>query len=335
MAGITDRPFRNACRRLGAQYVVGEMLTSKTELWSSTKSASRLDHLGEPSPVVVQIAGADPLEMAAAARACIDSGAHIVDINMGCPVKKVCNRWAGSALMAQLPLAVQIMEAVVGACEPRSVPVTLKMRTGVSADHRNALALAMAAQDCGVRMVAVHGRTRDQRYKGVAEHETVAAVKAALCIPVVANGDVDSPVRAQALLEQTGVDAVMVGRAAQGRPWLLGQVDRFLAGHGLPEPILPTRVVAQTITTHQLEHHALYGAYMGPRSFRKHLRWYLGHLPEGADFCDRVNAVDDPESQLCAVAEHLDTLVARYDSWPERARQVHLEGISAAEAQTP
>ncbi|MFY9511934.1 MAG: tRNA dihydrouridine synthase DusB, partial [Rubrivivax sp.] len=218
MAGVTDRPFRQLCKRLGAGYAVSEMVTSKRELWSSLKTSRRANHDGEVAPIAVQIAGVEPAEMAEAARYNVDRGAQVIDINMGCPAKKVCNKWAGSALMQDEPLALAIVEAVVAACAPLGVPVTLKMRTGWCDTERNALRIARAAQSAGIAMLTIHGRTREQGYKGVAEHNTVAAVKAALQIPVVANGDIDSPEKAAAVLRHTGADALMVGRAAQGRP---------------------------------------------------------------------------------------------------------------------
>ncbi|MFN7548396.1 MAG: tRNA dihydrouridine synthase, partial [Pseudomonadota bacterium] len=216
MAGVTDRPFRKLCRRLGAGHAVSEMVTSRRELWDSLKTSRRADHAGEPGPIAVQIAGVDPAEMADAARYNIDRGARIVDINMGCPAKKVCSRWAGSALMQDERLALAIVEAVVAACAPHGVPVTLKMRTGRCASERNAVALARAADSAGVALVTVHGRTREQGYTGLAEYDTIAAVKAALRVPVVANGDIDSPAKALAVLRHTGADALMIGRAAQG-----------------------------------------------------------------------------------------------------------------------
>jgi tRNA-dihydrouridine synthase B len=218
MAGVTDRPFRKLCRRLGAGHAVSEMVTSKRELWSSLKTSRRADHAGEPGPIAVQIAGVDPAAMADAARYNIDRGAQVIDINMGCPAKKVCKRWAGSALMQEPALALAIVEAVVAACAPRGVPVTLKMRTGWRADAKNAPGIARAAQEAGIAMLTVHGRTREMGYGGVAEHDTVAAIKAELRIPVVANGDIDSPARAREVLAATGCDALMIGRAAMGRP---------------------------------------------------------------------------------------------------------------------
>ncbi|HSQ72974.1 MAG TPA: tRNA dihydrouridine synthase DusB, partial [Rubrivivax sp.] len=224
MAGVTDRPFRMLCRSLGAGYAVSEMVTSRRDLWHTLKSSRRADHCGEPAPIAVQIAGVDLAEMADAARHNIDRGAAIIDINMGCPAKKVCSKWAGSALMQDEKLALAIVEAVVAACAPRGVPVTLKMRSGWCATERNALRIARAAEGAGVAMVVVHGRTREQGYGGQAEYDTVAAVKAALAIPVVANGDIDTPARAAAVLAATRADALMIGRAAMGRPWIFREI---------------------------------------------------------------------------------------------------------------
>ena len=228
MAGVTDRPFRQLCRRFGAGYAVSEMVTSRKDLWHTLKTSRRADHAGEPGPIAVQIAGTDAAMMAEAAAYNVDRGAQIIDINMGCPAKKVCNQWAGSALMQDERLALQIIEAVVVACAPRGVPVTLKMRTGWCAQVKNAPTLARAAESAGVQMVTVHGRTREQGYKGQAEHDTVAAIKAALRIPVVANGDIDSPEAAQAVLRATGADAVMIGRAVHGH----GRAPCAAAGAG-------------------------------------------------------------------------------------------------------
>ena len=218
MAGVTDRPFRQLCREFGAGHAVSEMVTSRPDLWNTLKTSRRANHDGEPGPIAVQIAGTDAPMMADAARFNIDRGAQIIDINMGCPAKKVCNKWAGSALMQDEPLAISIIDAVVAACAPRGVPVTLKMRTGWCDAQRNAVRLARAAESAGVALVTVHGRTREQGYKGEAEYDTIAAVKAALRVPVVANGDIDSPHKARAVLQATGADAVMIGRAAQCRP---------------------------------------------------------------------------------------------------------------------
>ena len=296
MAGVTDRPFRQLCRRLGAGYAVSEMVTSRRELWSSLKTSRRADHTGEPGPIAVQIAGVDPAEMADAARYNIDRGAQIIDINMGCPAKKVCNVWAGSALMSNEALAARIVGAVVAACAPHGVPVTLKMRSGRRDGEKNALALARMAEQAGVAMLTVHGRTREQGFKGLAEYDTVAAVKAALAVPVVANGDIDSPEKARSVLAYTQADALMIGRAAQGRPWIFREIAHFLAtGAHLAPPT--TAEAARWLTDHLHDHHALYGHASGVRSARKHIGWALRELPGGIAFRAEMNRIDD-----CAAA---------------------------------
>jgi len=322
MAGVTDRPFRMLCRRLGAGHAVSEMVTSRRELWNSLKTSRRADHAGEPGPIAVQIAGVEPGEMADAARYNIDRGAEIIDINMGCPAKKVCNRWAGSALMKDEPLALRIVEAVVAACAPRGVPVTLKMRTGWSATHRdgphggrNALPLARAAEAAGVAMVTVHGRTREMGYGGVAEHETVAAIKAALRIPVVANGDIDSPARALEVLRATGADAVMIGRAAMGRPWIFRDV-LHLQQHGRLPPPPATRDVQRWLTEHLHDHYALHGEYSGVRSARKHIGWAVQSLPGGEAFRQAMNRLESCEAQVAAVSAYFDALAERHARLP-------------------
>ena len=307
MAGVTDRPFRMLCRQLGAGYAVSEMVTSKRELWDTLKTSRRADHTGEPGPIAVQIAGVDPQEMADAARYNIDRGAQIIDINMGCPAKKVCKVWAGSALMQDEPLALCIVQAVVAACEPRGVPVTLKMRTGWCQSERNALQLARAAESAGVAMVTVHGRTREQGYGGHAEHDTVAAVKAALKIPVVANGDIDSPAKARDVLRCTGADAVMIGRAAQGRPWIFREIAHFLE-HGTMPPPPATREVQGWLTAHLQDHYTLYGEHLGVRTARKHIGWAVRALPGGEAFRAAMNTLDDCDSQLRAVRSFFDEL---------------------------
>ncbi len=309
MAGVTDRPFRRLCKKLGAGYAVSEMVTSRPDLRDSLKTSRRADHRGEPGPIAVQIAGTDAEMMADAARYNLDRGAQIIDINMGCPAKKVCNKWAGSALMQDEALALQIVEAVVAACEPHGVPVTLKMRTGWCQSVRNAPALALAAERAGVQMLTVHGRTREQGYKGVAEHETVAAIKASLRIPVVANGDIDSPERAREVLRATGCDAVMIGRAAQGRPWLFREIGHFLATGTHLAP--PTAAELRTLMLEHLqEHYELYGEYTGVRSARKHLGWYARALPVDPlaveQFRTRINAIEDCAAQLDCVREFFD-----------------------------
>ncbi len=328
MAGVTDRPFRQLCRRLGAGYAVSEMVTSRKDLWTSLKTSRRLDHSGEAAPIAVQIAGTDATMMADAARYNIDRGAQIIDINMGCPAKKVCNAWAGSALMQDEPLALAIVDAVVAACTPHGVPVTLKMRTGWCAAERNAVRIARAAQECGVTMVTVHGRTREQGYQGVAEYDTIAAVKAALTIPVVANGDIDSPLKARQVLSATGADAVMIGRAAQGRPWIFREIDHFLrTGTTLAAPA--TNDVKAWLIEHLHDHYRLYGEVTGTRSARKHIGWAVRALPGGAVFRARMNQLDDSARQLEAVASWFDRLAEQHavlpqataanDAWMEEA----------------
>ena len=315
IAGVTDRPFRMLCRRLGAGYAVSEMVTSKRELWGSLKTSRRADHQGEPGPVAVQIAGVSPAEMADAARYNIDRGAQIIDINMGCPAKKVCNTWAGSALMRDEALALAIVEAVVAACAPRGVPVTLKMRSGWSAGQRNAPRLARAAQDAGIAMLVVHGRTREQGYGGRAEHDTVAEIKAALAIPVVANGDIDSPARAREVLESTRADALMIGRAAQGRPWIFREIGHYLE-HGTLAPPPATRDVQGWLTAHLQDHYALYGEASGVRSARKHIGWAVRALPGGEAFRAAMCTLDDAAAQLRAVTTFFDELAAVHPRLP-------------------
>jgi tRNA-dihydrouridine synthase B len=309
MAGVTDRPFRKLCKRLGAGYAVSEMVTSRPDLQDSLKTSRRANHEGEAAPIAVQIAGTDAQMMADAARYNIDRGAQIIDINMGCPAKKVCNKWAGSALMQDEALAMDIVQAVVAACEPRGVPVTLKMRTGWCAGVRNAPTLALAAEAAGVQMLTVHGRTREQGYKGQAEYDTVAHIKSRVRIPVVANGDIDSPEQAREVLRRTGADAIMIGRAAQGRPWIFREIAHFLAtGEHLPPPSLAE--VRVWLLVHLHDHYDLYGESTGVRSARKHLGWYAQSLPlppgAAALFRSRVNALATVEAQLRCVSDSLD-----------------------------
>jgi tRNA-dihydrouridine synthase B len=307
MAGVTDRPFRQLCKRLGAGYAVSEMVTSRPDLWKSLKTSRRANHEGEPGPIAVQIAGTEPEMMADAARYNIDRGAQIIDINMGCPAKKVCNRWAGSALMQDEALALQIVQAVVAACEPQRVPVTLKMRTGWCQTEKNAVTLARAAEQAGVRMVAVHGRTREQGYQGDAEYVTIAAVKAALRIPVVANGDIASPEKARWVLQVTGADAVMVGRAAQGRPWIFREIQHFLTtGQHLEAPRVSE--VKEWLLEHLHDHYRLYGEWTGMHSARKHVGWYLRDVPDSQEFIDIFNTLQSCPQQLQAVEDFMDQL---------------------------
>ncbi len=315
MAGVTDRPFRQLCRRLGAGYAVSEMVTSRKDLWASLKTSRRTDHVGEPGPIAVQIAGTDAAMLVEAAAYNIDRGAQIIDINMGCPAKKVCNKWAGSALMRDEPLAIAIVEAVVAVCAPRNVPVTLKMRTGWCDTERNALALARAAESAGVAMLTVHGRTREQGYKGQAEYDTVAAVKAAVRVPVVANGDIDSPDKAAQVLASTGADALMIGRAAQGRPWIFREIKHFLAtGHHLAAPA--TADVGRWLVDHLHEHYALYGEFTGVRSARKHIGWAVRALPGGEAFRALMNQLDDIDRQVAGVTDFFDQLAAKHRCLP-------------------
>ncbi|MDP1697304.1 MAG: tRNA dihydrouridine synthase DusB [Xanthomonadaceae bacterium] len=305
MAGVTDKPFRLLCKRMGAGIAVSEMTTADPRLWRTAKSRQRMDHDGEPAPISVQIAGSDPQRLADAARFNVDHGAQIIDINMGCPAKKVCNVWAGSALMRDEALVARILSAVVCAV---SVPVTLKIRTGWDADHRNALAIARIAEDCGIAALAVHGRSRDQLYTGHAEYDTIASVKAALRIPVIANGDIDSPQKALRVLRQTGADAVMIGRAAQGRPWIFREIRHYLAcGELLPPPALPE--VRDILLAHLDQLHAFYGEPQGVRIARKHLGWYAKDHPESAAFRAVVNAAETAVAQRQLTADYFDRLI--------------------------
>jgi tRNA-dihydrouridine synthase B len=321
MAGVTDRPFRQLCRKLGAGHAVSEMVTSRRELWASLKTSRRADHVGEPGPVAVQIAGTDAAMMAEAAAYNVDRGAQIIDINMGCPAKKVCNKWAGSALMQDEALAISIARAVVAACEPRGVPVTLKMRTGWSDAQRNAVKLARAFEAVGVRLLTVHGRTREQGYGGRAEYDTVAAVKSAVRVPVVANGDITTPEQARRVLAYTQADAIMIGRAAQGRPWIFREIAHFLAtGTHLAPPLVIE--VRRLLLEHLQDHYGLYGEFTGVRSARKHIGWYVKSLPGGADFRARMNCIEDGAGQLQAVAAFFDELGSMMDRMPATAAVV-------------
>jgi tRNA-dihydrouridine synthase B len=318
MAGVTDRPFRQLCRRLGAGYAVSEMAASNPRLWATVKTSRRLDHRGEPDPKAVQLAGADPAMMAEAARFNVDRGAQVIDINMGCPAKKVCDVAAGSALMAEPALALRIVEAVVAAVD---VPVTVKMRTGPDRARRNAVALARDFESAGAAMISVHGRSRACAFLGRAEYETIAEVKRAVGVPVVANGDIDSPAKAALVLARTGADAVMIGRAAQGRPWIFREVDHFLrTGTMLAPPSLAE--IRSVLREHLLDHYAFYGEHAGPRIARKHIGWYIDGwcadrgVPTGTDadrragdaarLRDAINLADRPEAQLALLDDYLD-----------------------------
>ncbi len=306
MAGVTDKPFRVLCKRLGAGLAMSEMTTSDPRFWRTAKSLRRMDHAGEPDPVGVQIAGTEPALLAEAARYNVDHGAQLIDINMGCPAKKVCNAWAGSALMRDEALVARILEAVVAAVD---VPVTLKIRTGWDAQHRNAPAIARIAEASGIAALAVHGRSREQHYTGVAEYDTVAAIKAELRIPVIANGDIDSPQKAAEVLRRTGCDAVMVGRAAQGRPWIFRGIAHYLAhGELLPEP--PPAEVRDILLGHLDALHAFYGEDAGVRIARKHLGWYAKDRPENHAFRAVVNRAQTAAEQVRLTRDYFDALAA-------------------------
>lgn len=319
MAGVTDRPFRQLCKALGAGYAVSEMVTSRKDLWNSLKTSRRANHEGEPGPIAVQIAGTDAEMMADAAVYNIERGAQIIDINMGCPAKKVCNKWAGSALMQNEPLAVEIAQAVVEAARPFEVPVTLKMRTGWCASHKNAEVLARQFEDVGIQMLTVHGRTREQGYKGFAEYDTIAAVKQAVRVPVVANGDITSPEKARDVLAYTGADAVMVGRAAQGRPWIFREIGHFLAtGTHMAPPLVAE--VRRLLLEHLHDHYRLYGELTGVRSARKHIAWYVRQLPGGEELRQHINTIDDCQVQWQAVADYFDRLGQQMERLPRMAQ---------------
>ncbi|QKT03248.1 tRNA dihydrouridine synthase DusB [Ectothiorhodospiraceae bacterium 2226] len=304
MAGVTDRPFRQLCKSLGAGMAVSEMVSSNSLLWGSEKTLRRANHAGETEPRSVQIAGADPAMMAEAARFNADNGAQIIDINMGCPAKKVCNVMAGSALLRDEPLVGRILEAVVGAVE---VPVTLKIRTGWDTAHRNAVEVARIAEQAGVQALAIHGRTRACAYTGEAEYATIAAVKQAVRIPVIANGDITTPEKAQRVLAETGADAVMIGRAAQGRPWIFREIDHYLrTGEHLPEP--SPAEVREILLGHLENLYAFYGEHTGVRVARKHISWYSKGQPHGGAFRQAVNRVETVKEQLAMTREFFDRL---------------------------
>ena len=306
MAGVTDKPFRQLCKQLGAGLAASEMTISDPRFWNTRKSIHRMDHAGEPAPISVQIAGTVPQQLAEAARYNVDNGAQIIDINMGCPAKKVCNAWAGSALMRDEQLVQQILEAVVAAVD---VPVTLKIRTGWCAEVRNAPSIAHIAEQSGIAALAIHGRTRNQHYTGQAEYDTIAAIKARLRIPVIANGDIDSPHKAAFVLQHTGADAVMVGRAAQGRPWIFREIAHYLAtGQQLPPPSLTE--VRDILLGHLAHLHQFYGEPQGVRIARKHLGWYARDRPENAAFRAVVNRAETPQEQLRLTADYFDALIA-------------------------
>lgn len=294
MAGVTDSPFRQLCRQMGAGLAVSEMITANSSLWASEKTLRRLNHVNERMPRSVQIVGNDPSQMANAARFNVDNGAQIIDINMGCPAKKVCNKAAGSALMRDEPLVARLLEAVVKAVD---APVTLKIRTGWDHDNRNALAIARIASESGIQALAVHGRTRADRFSGEAEYDTIAAVKQAITIPVIANGDIDSASKAKRVMELTGADALMIGRAAQGRPWIFREIGHYLAtGEQLPE--LTSAQIHQLLHDHLVHLYTFYGEHTGVRIARKHIAWYTKGLRDSAPFRQEINRIESPDMQL-------------------------------------
>jgi tRNA-dihydrouridine synthase B len=307
MAGVTDRPFRMLCRRFGAGLAASEMLTADMRLWDTPKSRRRMDHSGEPSPRVVQIAGFDPRMMAEAAQRNVDAGAEIIDINMGCPAKKVCNRLAGSALLQDEALVARILHSVVRAV---SAPVTLKTRTGWDRERKNGFHVAQIAADCGIQALSIHGRTRADMYQGKAEHETVRTIKAAIKIPVFANGDIDSAKSAREILAQTKCDGVMIGRAAQGRPWIFDEVNFFLST-GESRPALALEKVRDIMRAHLEDLYAFYGDETGVRVARKHLSWYFKQHPGQDALRNRLVQIETPQQQLSTLLEHYDTGVHR------------------------
>ena len=306
MAGVTDRPFRQLCKRLGAGYAISEMVASNPRLWGTEKSQRRIDHTGEFAPIAVQIAGADPAMMADAARYNVDRGAQIIDINMGCPAKKVCNVAAGSALLQNEPLVGKIVAAVARAVD---VPVTLKIRTGWNPDNRNGVRIAQIAESAGIAALAVHGRTRADLYNGDAEYDTIAAIKAVVSIPVFANGDIDSPLKARNVLAYTKCDGVLIGRAAQGRPWIFREIAHFLAtGETLPAP--SAREVCSILVEHLENLYAFYGEQQGVRIARKHLGWYAKDREENAAFRSIVNRAETAVEQLRLTHEYFGETAA-------------------------
>ena len=305
MAGVTDRPFRQLCRHLGAGMAVSEMVSSNSLLWGSKKTLRRTNHEGETLPCAIQIAGADPKLMAEAAKHNVDKGAQIIDINMGCPAKKICNVMAGSALLKDEVLVGQILEAMVSAVE---VPVTLKIRTGWDKQHRNAVTIAHIAQESGIQALAVHGRTRACAYMGDAEYDTIAEIKSRVAIPIIANGDITTPEKAKHVLDYTNVDGIMIGRAAQGRPWIFREVDHYLkTGEHLAEPSLEE--IRDILLGHLSNLYGFYGEYTGVRMARKHISWYSKGQRHGAAFRKEINQAETVEKQLSMTQTFFDQLI--------------------------
>jgi tRNA-dihydrouridine synthase B len=319
MAGVTDRPFRILCKSMGAGMAVSEMVASNSLLYGSEKTKRRANHDGEVDPISVQIVGADARMLAQAAQHNVDNGAQIIDINMGCPAKKICNVMAGSALLQNEPLVAQLLEAVVNAV---NVPVTLKIRTGWDKTNRNAINIAKIAEAAGIQALAIHGRTRACAYTGDAEYDTIAAVKDSVNIPIIANGDITTPEKAKLVLERTGADAVMIGRAAQGRPWLFREIEHFLlTGEHLPAPEVGE--IHRVLLGHVQELYNFYGEHTGLRVARKHISWYTKGLVGSAHFRHLMNQLETPMAQLAAVDEF-------FAEQAQRGKQLHyVEGLAA------
>ncbi len=315
MAGVTDQPFRNLCRKLGAALAVSEMVTSNTKLWKSKKTQFRLNHIGEDAPRAVQIAGTDPLQMAEAAKLNADLGAEIIDINMGCPAKKVCKAAAGSALLRDEPLVASILHTVVTSVD---IPVTLKIRTGWSEESKNAIQIAKIAEEHGIQALTIHGRTRNDFFNGVAEYETIAEVKSAIKIPIIANGDIDSPKKAFEVLKFTHADAVMIGRAAQGNPWIFREIAHYLrTKEEMPPPTINER--KDILLEHLGELYNFYGEERAVRLARKHVSWYLGDLPGSREFRSVFNALESGKTQVNAIIEFLDQMVYQQNLIDDKA----------------
>lgn len=315
MAGVTDQPFRNLCRKLGAALAVSEMVTSNTKLWKSKKTQFRLNHIGEDAPRAVQIAGTNPLQMAEAAKLNADLGAEIIDINMGCPAKKVCKAAAGSALLRDEPLVASILHTVVTSVD---IPVTLKIRTGWSEESKNAIQIAKIAEEHGIQALTIHGRTRNDFFNGVAEYETIAEVKSAIKIPIIANGDIDSPKKAFEVLKFTHADAVMIGRAAQGNPWIFREIAHYLrTKEEMPPPTINER--KDILLEHLGELYNFYGEERAVRLARKHVSWYLGDLPGSREFRSVFNALESGKTQVNAIIEFLDQMVYQQNLIDDKA----------------
>jgi len=305
MAGVTDRPYRRLCKALGAEYAVSEMAASNPQLWDTVKTARRLNHDGEPEPIAIQLTGANPEMMAKAAVFNIKKGAQIIDINMGCPARKVCHVLSGSALLTDIDQVAKILRSVVNACTPYKVPVTLKTRTGWDANTITAPKVAQIAEEIGIAAITIHGRTRNDFYKGQAEYDTIASVKRNCRIPVIANGDIDSPEKAEFVLKYTGADAVMIGRAAQGRPWIFHHIHHYLKhGELLPPPTF--HQLRNVLVKHLEEHYAFYGEYTGARTARKHIAWYLARAPEAKKWLRTINKIECCQQQLAAIKNWLE-----------------------------